>query len=462
MLKTVQRHLPTVYMGGDAFTFLITFFISVYFFSDNINTRTEWTILPGFFLLWFLIGYWRKLYNMNLENNFGLRVFNYLKTYFILLALASAIFVMFKIPRPDKDVVAAFAIGFPLLSISINFLIIKIITTLNTRELKHVKYTLIAGVGNVAENVKQHFNARESEGYRIKGFVNCKKETCQIPQENVVSDLDHIDQYLKDNPVDEIVIALPVKPSKKIRNIMKVADYHGVRVKYIPDYSALFGTNYKATQYADIEAINVRQLPLDERYAFFLKNSFDKLFAAAVLLFLSPVFLLIALLIKFDSPGPVFYCPTRIGRSGRSIKVFKFRSMHQNDATSGGQLSTQKDDERITRIGKFLRKYSIDELPQFINVLLGEMSVVGPRPHRSFLNQQLQESVDKYMVRHYFKPGITGWAQVNGWRGPTDTEEQRTQRTVHDLWYLENWSFMLDLKIIFLTVFSKKVHSNAF
>jgi putative colanic acid biosynthesis UDP-glucose lipid carrier transferase len=125
-------------------------------------------------------------------------------------------------------------------------------------------------------------------------------------------------------------------------------------------------------------------------------------------------------------------------------------------------LSTQKDDPRITPLGKILRKYSLDELPQFINVLLGDMSVVGPRPHRSFLSQQFQDSVDKYMVRHYFKPGITGWAQVNGWRGPTDTEEQKAQRTHHDLWYVENWSLWLDIKIIYLTIFSRKAHTSAY
>lgn len=461
MFKTVQRNLPTLYIGGDVFTLFLTSFISIYFFSNKVNSPTEWTILPGFIILWFLVGHWRKLYNLNLDHDFGLRVFNYLKTYFIILVLVFIILYLFRIPRPDEDVVAAFVIGFPVLSITINFLIITLLTTLKNRE-ANVKFTLIAGVGELAENVEKHFSARESEGYQIKGFINCKKENCQVPQNKVVGDLENIHQYLKDNPVDEIVIALPVKTSKKIRSIIGAADYHGVRVTYIPDYGNLLGKNYKATQYAHIDAVKVRQMPLDERYAFFLKNSFDKLFSAGILLFLSPVFLLIALLIKLDSPGPVFYCPIRIGRGGRPFKVYKFRSMRENDAANGGSLSTQVDDARITKIGKFLRKYSLDELPQFINVLFGEMSVVGPRPHRSFLNQQLQESVNNYMLRHYFKPGITGWAQVNGWRGPTDTEEQRTQRTAHDLWYQENWSLALDLKIIFLTVFSRKVHSTAF
>lgn len=171
---------------------------------------------------------------------------------------------------------------------------------------------------------------------------------------------------------------------------------------------------------------------------------------------------MIATLIKLESRGSVFYCPIRIGRRGKPFKVFKFRSMCENDTTLGGLMSTQKDDQRVTKVGRVLRKYSLDELPQFFNVLIGNMSVVGPRPHRSHLNQLLQESVDKYMLRHYFKPGITGWAQVNGWRGPTETLEQKYQRTRHDLWYIENWSLWLDIKIVFLTLTSKKAHKGVF
>jgi len=206
----------------------------------------------------------------------------------------------------------------------------------------------------------------------------------------------------------------------------------------------------------------VRQLPVDGKISSIAKEGFDKIFSGLMIIFLFPLFCVLAIMIKLDSPGPVFYCPMRIGRSGKPFKCYKFRTMHENDTAAGGTLSTTKNDPRITRLGRFLLKYSLDELPQFINVFLGNMSVVGPRPHRRFLNIQLQESEYKYMVRHYVKPGITGWAQVNGWRGPTDTQEQKRQRTLHDLWYIENWTMWLDLKILFLTIFSKKVHSGAF
>ncbi|WP_114782246.1 undecaprenyl-phosphate glucose phosphotransferase [Botryobacter ruber] len=461
-MNTSRQIHPSFYLGGDMLTLLLTFLVSLHFFNDSKNPELEWSIFAGFLLLWFVIGYWRNLYFSNFYNRFSARISSYIKAYFILLGLVFLSYILFSFPVPDREVMAAFVVGFPILGVSVNYLILKAVNQVKNIP-NETKYALVAGVGNPARYVEKEFYSNPAAGYRIKGFINCKKnEQCLVEQERVVGNLDSMRQFLKDNPVDEIVIALPVKTSKKVRNIIEAADYHGIRVKYIPDYQGLLGKHYKPVRVGQLDAVDVRHLPLDEKFSFYLKNAFDKVFALAALTMLAPVFLVLAILIKLESPGPAFYCPTRIGKGGKPFKVYKFRSMRQNDAATGGTLSTQKDDARITGTGKFIRKYSIDELPQFINVLLGDMSVVGPRPHRSFLNQQFQESEDKYMIRHYFKPGITGWAQVNGWRGPTDTKEQRNQRTVHDLWYVENWSLLLDIKIIYLTVFGKKVHNNAF
>jgi putative colanic acid biosynthesis UDP-glucose lipid carrier transferase len=172
--------------------------------------------------------------------------------------------------------------------------------------------------------------------------------------------------------------------------------------------------------------------------------------------------LLIAIAIKLDSRGPVFYMPIRLGRRGEEFSLYKFRSMRHHADTELRDLSTLKEDPRVTRVGKFIRKFSLDELPQFINVLLYHMSVVGPRPHRIGLNKILQEKTSNYLVRHYILPGITGWAQVNGWRGPTETRLQSKGRTLHDLWYIEHWTFPLDIYIIFLTIFGKKARKNAY
>jgi putative colanic acid biosynthesis UDP-glucose lipid carrier transferase len=278
----------------------------------------------------------------------------------------------------------------------------------------------------------------------------------------VVTNLDNLKNYLSTQYVNGIIIALPFHEIESIKSIIKIADYHGTRVQFIPDYHDVFGEKFKTSQFGNLEVVNTRQLPLDNAYSGILKNFFDIVFSICILILLSPIFLIIGILVKLDSPGPVFYLPERIGKNGKPFRLNKFRTMNSCDNPKNGIKSTTVNDPRITKIGKFLRKYSLDELPQFINVLIGDMSVVGPRPHRIHLNQMMQESEEKYMVRHYYKPGITGWAQVNGWRGPLETSEQKKQRTNHDLWYLENWSFWLDVKIIFLTLFSSKTHKSSF
>lgn len=461
MIKSKQSDL-SLYLGGDMLAFVLIISITVYNFNDIISKDFDWYIVLSFFLIWLTIVYWKRLYLKNIYNGLSLKLTKYFKAYFFLVLAGVLFYSIVPLSISNSKIILVFLVGFPIIAIPMNFLLIFVANIYEKRIQDYTKYALIAGIGKLAKRVENQMHASKYKDYHIKGFINCNKEECLVSEDKVVSEINNIHLYLKENPVDEIIIALPYKRSKKIKNIVMAADYYGIRVKYIPDYQELFGNNYKSIRYGGFEAINVRQLPLDETLSFLIKNSFDKVFSLLALLLLSPVFMSLAILIKLDSPGPLFYCPIRIGKGGKPFKVFKFRSMRENDAVLGGSLSTQKDDPRITKLGRIMRKYSLDELPQFLNVLLGDMSVVGPRPHRSYLNQQLQESEDKYMIRHYFKPGITGWAQVNGWRGPTDTKEQKSQRTLHDIWYMENWSLQLDLKIIFMTIFDRKVHKSAF
>lgn len=462
MFRTLHKR-ALLYLGLDLPIFIFACLISLFLFKDHKLPlfTLEWSYIVVMALVWFPIGYISTLYESKPFFKFNSRLAHCLKVYVIFAAFLVVLFNVLPIPVPSGKVLLATGVIFPALALSINFIILK----LNEKAKligENKKYALIAGVGSLAQEIETTIGVTQHKKYQVKGFIKCKKEECAVQQDKIVGDVDHINEYLSTNSVDEIVIALPVKVPKKVKNIIAAADYHGVRVKCIPDFRGVLGNKYKMIRYNGLDAINVRQLPLDETYAFLIKNCFDKVFSFFALIALSPLFLVIAALIKLDSPGPVFYCPLRIGKGGKPFKVYKFRSMRVNDDANGGTQSTRKNDPRITKIGFYLRKYSLDELPQFFNVLLGDMSVVGPRPHRGYLNQQLQASVDKYMIRHYFKPGITGWAQVNGWRGPTETDEQRTQRTLHDIWYMENWSFLLDVKIIWRTVFDSKVHKSAF
>ncbi|MDG1435480.1 MAG: exopolysaccharide biosynthesis polyprenyl glycosylphosphotransferase [Saprospiraceae bacterium] len=307
----------------------------------------------------------------------------------------------------------------------------------------------------------------KSKGYQIEGYLIdnlSKNNNNRVARIDVLGELKDLSQVLENKSVDEIFIATAALRSKKIRSVISNADYHGVRVNLVPE-TPLFPSKLLKTY--DLEGLPIfqhRQTPLMYLKKALLKRSFDIVFSILVLVLLSPVFLLIALMIWLDGGfnKSIFYKPHRKGEADESFKCFKFRTMSECDNPKNGTRSTVKNDPRITRVGKFLRKYDLDELPQFINVLKGDMSVVGPRPHRTNLQTDFRKVVNDYMVRHYVKPGVSGWAQVNGWRGPTRTDTQKKERIKHDLWYIENWSFWLDMKIIFLTVFSRKTRQNAF
>jgi Undecaprenyl-phosphate glucose phosphotransferase len=320
---------------------------------------------------------------------------------------------------------------------------------------------LIAGFGNQAQQVEALLASSPLTKFSLQGYIDCTNDE-NNQDEKVVTKLANLKDYLNKHYVEEIIITLPFHEVFTIKSIVDIADYHGTRVRFVPDFQDIFGKRFKTQKIGKLEVVNIRQLPLDNPVNNFVKNTFDILFSSIILILISPILSLIAILIKLDSEGPIFYMPERIGKNGKPFLLYKFRTMNTCDDPKSGVRSTTQGDPRITFIGKFLRKYSLDELPQFINVLIGDMSVIGPRPHRTYLNQVMQESEDKYMVRHYYKPGISGWAQVNGWRGPLETAEQKRERTIHDLWYLENWSIWLDLKIIFLTVFGSKTHKSSF
>jgi len=321
---------------------------------------------------------------------------------------------------------------------------------------------LLIGVGKNWKNLEQVIASLNEKGYGVIGFLDNVKTKSNIKNLTSLGKLADLRKVLKSQLIDEIFISGGTLSQKEIKDTVRLADYRGVRINVIPEMPAVAGNSLKPYNLDGITMFQHRQTPLDEFSNFFLKRVFDIFFSLTVLITLAPILLIIGIIISMDRKGSVFYTPLRKGESGNVFKCYKFRTMSICDNPINGTQSTVKNDPRITKIGKYLRKLDLDELPQFFNVLKGEMSVVGPRPHRVNLDKDFRKIVNDYMVRHYIKPGITGWAQVNGWRGPTATNEQKKKRVWHDLWYIENWKFTLDLKIIFLTVFSKKTRTNAF
>ncbi|WP_052378827.1 undecaprenyl-phosphate glucose phosphotransferase [Polycyclovorans algicola] len=260
-------------------------------------------------------------------------------------------------------------------------------------------------------------------------------------------------QYTKDNHIEVVFVVLPDNATKRVVGVLEALGDTTASVYYVPDFLAFQVFNAQFVEVAGFPVLQVAESPFFGADGL-LKAIFDRSFAALALLMLLPAFAIIAILIKRDSPGPVFFKQKRYGLNGKRFFVYKFRSMTVGDDLSRQQQQATQDDDRITRIGRFMRKTSIDELPQFWNVMRGEMSVVGPRPHSISHNEQYRKEVRRYMVRHKVKPGVTGWAQVNGLRGETAQLERMAERIEYDLDYIRNWSPWLDLKIIFLTVWT--------
>jgi putative colanic acid biosynthesis UDP-glucose lipid carrier transferase len=300
-------------------------------------------------------------------------------------------------------------------------------------------------------------------GYKILGYLGDKESPVKRNGYDLktIGNIKDLPNVLENNTIDEIFITISSLKEKKIKSSIKIADNYGVRVRLVPEDPRFIAKNCKANTLGDIAVFQLHHSPLDKFSNMILKRLFDFCFSLIVIVLLSPLFLIISLIIYIDKRGPVFYTPLRKGEGGKTFKCYKFRTMSVCDDPLNGTKSTVENDPRITRIGKLLRKNDLDELPQFFNVLKGNMSVVGPRPHRIILQNEFRKIVNNYMVRSYVKPGITGWAQVNGWRGPTVTNRQKKQRVKHDLWYIEHWNMLLDIKIVFLTIFGRH-RKNAF
>jgi putative colanic acid biosynthesis UDP-glucose lipid carrier transferase len=318
----------------------------------------------------------------------------------------------------------------------------------NGRNLRNI---LIIGADEVGMSFYEFLKQNPHFGYNVVGFLNNGKKSYLNGQH--LGEIKDLEDLLIKKEIDEVIIALPNYASDQIEEITRICDQYTKRVIIIPDYLRFVSDRYQVSMFGRFPVINVREDKLNEYHWRFIKKIFDIIFSliiiAGVLSWLVPV---IAIAIKISSPGPVFFRQERWGRNNRKFTAYKFRSMCvNNNEDKNAYRQATKNDPRITKIGKILRKTNIDELPQFFNVLKGDMSIIGPRPHPTPLNIESKQKIDLYMVRHFVKPGLTGWAQVNGYRGETKEDFLMKKRVGYDLWYIENWSVWLDIQIIILT-----------
>jgi putative colanic acid biosysnthesis UDP-glucose lipid carrier transferase len=324
---------------------------------------------------------------------------------------------------------------------------------------------LIVGAGDSGMNFYHHYVKGNLYGYSLAGFID---DTVN-PSLNghYLGKTSEIDRVIANHEFDDIVVAMPINDEAQLERIITVGEKEGKRVKIIPHYQRFSSGKIHVGTLGALPIITLRSLPLDVVDNKIYKRTFDVIFSFFVIvLLLSWLIPIISLIIKLTSKGPVFFKQERWGLNNKPITCYKFRSMvvaSKDVDDKGVYQQAQKNDPRVTRIGAFLRKTNLDELPQFINVFLGSMSVVGPRPHPVPLNIQSKDNVEKYMMRHWVKPGISGWAQVNGYRGETRKPYLMQKRVEFDVWYMENWTFWLDLQIILQTLVNiVKTDKNAY
>ena len=323
---------------------------------------------------------------------------------------------------------------------------------LTLEPLTTVKDLVIVGEGPAAEEIFQYCEDQTVRGYRFRGVFSERPIDGPLGERRI-GDIASVKAFALQNRIDIVYCALPGTRKAEITELMEFCERNTIRFRVIPSSDSFIPVvpGSQLEFHGAVPVSKLRKEPLDDRLSRAVKRAFDIVFSFLVItMVFTWLFPILAVLIKLSSKGPVFFKQTRLGEGNKTFVCFKFRSMRMNKEADSKQAI--KNDPRVTKVGAFLRKSNLDEMPQFFNVLLGQMSVVGPRPHPLRLNDQFRDIIDKYMVRHFVRPGITGWAQVNGFRGETRTPEMMERRIELDIWYLENWSFWLDLKIVVKTV----------
>jgi len=349
----------------------------------------------------------------------------------------------------------------------------------------NLKHILIVGLSEMAYELMRKLASNKQWGYNVIGVIddnvevgnlninnlkgelsNFEKDTYEeaattvecFQDTKILGKINNIQTILNEIDVDEIFITLELNEYEKIGSVISVCEKTGTRVQIIPGYYKHIPAKPCLEDMDGIPMINLRYVPLDNLFNNFIKRTFDILFSIFCIIIFSPIMILTSFIMKITSKGPIIFKQERIGRNRKAFTMYKFRSMKIQSIEGEVNQWTTKGDSRKTKFGSFIRKTSIDELPQLFNVLKGDMSLIGPRPERPYFVDKFKEEIPKYMVKHHVRPGITGWAQVHGWRGDTSINK----RIEYDIYYIENWSITMDIKILWLTIFKGFVNKNAY
>lgn len=477
MIRENQRLLNIMHIIVDAIIIAFSFLLAYQLRFDD-----TWSPLIKYHIINPPIGYYKALEDY--RNMLVLLIPCYIAIYYIcgmydpkrtsgrrseffslikasILGMAYTVAILYFLLK-EHDYARLFLGIFMMLNVTIDYtfrlIVIKILHNMR-KSGKNLKHIILVGYSRTTERYIDRLRVHPEWGYYIHGILDDnKKPGTSYKHVNVIGSMNKLSELLATNQYDEIAITLSINEYNKLENIVSICEKSGVHTKFLPDYNNVIPTKPYTEDLDGIPVIHVRHVPLSSSFNQVLKRIVD-IFGSlvAIILFAIPM-LISAIIIKITSPGPLIFKQTRIGLHNQEFSIYKFRSMKVQDEAKEKKAWTTANDPRVTRFGKFMRKTNIDELPQLFNVLKGDMSLVGPRPERPYFVNKFKEEIPRYMIKHQVRPGMTGWAQVNGYRGDTSI----TKRIECDLYYVENWSIFLDFKILFLTFFGNKVNKNAY
>ena len=449
MNSNYSKFIKSIHLLGDLL-FINIAFLAAYHLKFNhlkiINDDKYFTLLLIFNLTWIFATYILRTYDIYRVTKYEKIISNLIQLFFIHTLLIAAFWVLRKAYYFSREhLMWTYIFLYSLITIWRLGLVYQL--KKYRKKGFNFRNVIIAGYGDLSLELSELFNKNKELGYKLLGFFDDKNTEI----DGYLGKIQEIKKYTRINNVDEIYCSIADLTTIQLRKLTEFADNNLIRIKMIPDVRAFVNRQLKIDFYEHLPILVFRNIPLDDAINRLIKRTFDIIFSSFVILFiLSWLYPILAILVKLSSPGPILFKQTRSGINNKNFSCWKFRSMTVNK--NADKLQASKNDTRITKIGAFMRKTSLDELPQFFNVLTGQMSVVGPRPHMVKHTEEYSQKIDKYMFRHFVKPGITGLAQVKGFRGETKDPKMMEYRIRMDMLYVESWSFLLDIRIIAQTI----------
>ena len=463
MIRENQRLLNMLQIIFDVIVISLSLFLAWY-----IRVKTDilgqgfdtWgieqyaTSLLFIIIVYTILNYFFGLYSPHRTDKISSEIKQLIKVNIIgLLVLITTLYII-EVSDYSRFLLAMFAI-FSTTFMSFERILLRTVLRYLREKGYNVQFILVIGAGELGEKfaakIKQNFYI----GYNIIGFLddNIPKDQ-KISDSKIIGSIKDLEHIILTNTVDMAIITISARHYKLIENIVNTLEKHGVKAEIVPDFYRYFPAKPYIDMIDDIPVINIRYVPLDNNLNQLLKRISDIFLAIMGIIVTSPLLLVTAILVKYSSPGPVIFKQKRVGCNRKEFNIYKFRSMKVNYDEE--YHWTKKDDPRKTKFGSFIRRTNIDELPQFFNILKGDMSLIGPRPERPFFVDKFRDEIPKYMIKHHVRPGMTGYAQINGYRGNTSIQK----RIDYDIFYVENWNFLMDVKIFFMTFL--KFFKNAY